>query len=177
MYKLSLALPLLFTIVFATNERRDVSASTIIADIDAIDAGVNDLRTELAGYTGGLLSETPLVAGFTEIEVANRKGYADANLRASNFSASDSTAIVNSVIDTVGVDIPDSIQELVAKKSLFEAAGQDALVVGLLDVLLYDHDSFSAAVSAKLTADLTAGASAVAEIHNAIQSGINAFSS
>ena len=157
------------------DRRITVSAETIVADVNAIDTGVNDLRAEIAGYTGGLLSETALLGGFTEIEVSNRKGYVDANL-ASKFDISGSTQIVQSVVDTVANDIPAAIEELKGKKPLFEAAGQNDLVLSTLKVLLYDHDSFSAAVSSKLTADMNAGADAVAVIHDSIQGGIDYFS-
>lgn len=174
------ALSLLLTTALATptsHQPRDViSASTIIADIKAIDTAVNHLRAGTAAYNGGVLAQTPLLAGFTEIHLVNRKGFADANLRTTDFTASESTAIVNTVINTVGKDIPAAVDETIAKKPLFDASGTDAVLVGLLKVLLNDHDTFSAAVSKHLTADLVAGAAAVAEIHDAIQRGIDAFS-
>lgn len=151
-------------------------AQTVIADVNAINAGVVNLNQNLEAYQGGVLSQTPIVGDFLEIEVANRKGYADANL-ASPFSPSDSTALVNDVIATVGITIPQSIQTLKSKKPLFEAAGEDGVIVSTLKVLLYDHDTFSAAVGAKLTADQAAAIAVVAEIHNSIQSGIDYFSS
>jgi hypothetical protein len=180
MYTTIVALSLLVSSTLAAplkNLPRDViTANTIIADIKGIDKGVNDVRAATANYNGGLISTVALVPGFTEIEVANRKGYADANLRVSKFSASESKAIVQTVIKTVGIDIPASIKELEAKKAVLEASGQAALIPPLLKVLLYDHDTFSAAVSAKLSSDLAAGAAVVAKIHNAIQEGIDYFS-
>lgn len=74
-------------------------------------------------------------------------------------------------------DIPAAVQETIAKKALFDASGTDAAMVGLLKVLLNDHDTFSAAVSRHLTADQEAGAAVVKKIHDAIQKGIDAFSS
>lgn len=152
-----------------------MTAATLISDVNAINTGVNDFRADLAKYDGSPISQTPLLADFAKIETANRKGYADANL-ATPFSKSDSKAIVQDVIETVGKTIPASIRELKAKKPLFQASGGDSVVVAQLKVLLYDHDTFSAAVSAKLTADLAAGARVVAKIHDVIQSGIDYYS-
>ena len=157
--------------------RRDViPASTIVDDVLSIDKGVNQLRSHVATYTGGLLAQTPLVGDFTAIHLANRKGYADANLRTSDFSAADSTDIVESVVDTVGVDIPAAVKETVAKKALFRKAGTVPALVASLKVLLNDHDTFSAAVSRHLTADDERGREAAEKIHDAIQGGIDAFS-
>lgn len=181
MFRQIFAAALLLTSSFAAPaadlSRRDIPASTIIADVKAIDKGVNDLRAGVAAYNGGLLDNTPLLTSFTEIHLANRKGYADANLRASDFSASESTAIINVVINTVGNDIPAAVKETIAKKPVFDQAGTSQAMVPLLKVLLNDHDTFSAAVSRHLSADRAAGAAVVAKIHNAIQHGIDVFSS
>lgn len=81
---------------------RAIPASTIVADVRAIDTGVNHLRAGVAAYEGGLLAQTPLLAGFTEIHLANRKGFADAELRAADFTAAESRRIVDVVVKTVG---------------------------------------------------------------------------
>lgn len=152
-----------------------VTYQTIVGDVNAINAGVQQFRADLANYNGGAIQQTPLVADFTAIEVANRKGYADANA-AAPFTASGSTAIVNDVIATVGNTIPASINELNAKKPLFAAAGDVPLIKATLQTLLYDHETFSAAVAAKLTADQAAGAAVISEIAAAIQNGIDYYS-
>lgn len=151
-------------------------AQTVTADVNAINAGVVNLNQNLEAYQGGLISQTPIAADFLEIEVANRKGYADANA-AAPFTTTGSIALVNDVIATVGVTIPQSIQTLKEKKPLFEAAGEDGVIVSTLQILLYDHDTFSAAVGEKLTADQAAAVAVVEEIHAAIQSGIDFYSS
>ncbi|KAF2162089.1 hypothetical protein M409DRAFT_27466 [Zasmidium cellare ATCC 36951] len=154
-----------------------ITAQTLISDISNINAGVESLRKDVAAYDGSLLSETRLVADFTAIHLANRKGFLDANLRQAPFNASDSHDIVQFTIDSVGVSIPAAVEETKAKKALFEKSGQDAVIAGTLKVLLNDHDTFSAPLVAKLTADLERGQAVVAKIHDSIQSGIDYFSS
>jgi hypothetical protein len=84
------------------------------------------------------------------------------------------------VVDTVGVSIPNDVQVLIKKKPAFESSGLTPVVLASLKLLLNDHDTFSAAVTAKSfkgDAELTAeGEAVVAKIHNAIQGGIDAYS-
>ncbi|EME86214.1 uncharacterized protein MYCFIDRAFT_214158 [Pseudocercospora fijiensis CIRAD86] len=161
-----------------TVERRQelITAQTINQDVLNIHAGVQSLRTHVATYDGSLLSETPLLGDFTAIHLANRKGFADANLRQTPFDAQESTSIVQTVIDTVGESIPAAVEEAKAKKPLFDQNGQSPIIVGTLKVLLDDHDTFSAAVAKSLSADQVRAQAVVAKIHNAIQSGIDYFS-
>ncbi|KAF7195637.1 hypothetical protein HII31_02955 [Pseudocercospora fuligena] len=158
------------------NRQALITAQTINQDVLNIHAGVQSLRKHVATYDGSLLSETPLVGDFTAIHLANRKGFADANLRQTPFTAQESTMIVQTVIDTVGESIPAAVEETKAKKALFDKNGQSPIIVGTLKVLLDDHDTFSAAVSKSLSADQVRAQAVVAKIHNAIQSGIDYFS-
>jgi hypothetical protein len=68
---------------------------------------------------------------------------------------------------------------LISKKPAFESSGLTPVVLASLKLLLNDHDTFSAAVTAKAYKDdpeLTSeGGAVVAKIHNAIQGGINAY--
>lgn len=153
-----------------------VTSQTEISDIGGIDAGVQSLRSHVAAYQGDPLTETPLLVDFTTITLANRKGFLDANLRLSPFDASDSTEIVQFTIDTVGNDIPAAVEETKAKKPLFDKTGQSPLIAFTLETLLYEHDTFSAALEAKLSADMERAQAVVAKIHNSIQSGIDYFS-
>jgi hypothetical protein len=80
----------------------------------------------------------------------------------------------------VNVSIPASIEHLKAKAPAFKEGGLTITVVASLKLLIYDHDTFSAAVLAKSNqgagdADIKKGEDAVANIHNAIQSGITFF--
>lgn len=153
-----------------------ITAQTIIQDISNINTGVQAFRKDLAAYNGGLLSETPLIADFTAIHVANRKGFADANLRQGKFNAAESHDIVQFTIDTVGKTIPAAVEETKAKKPLFDKSGQTAVIKGTLEVLLNDHDTFSAPLLAQLSADYPRGQAVVDKIHDSIQSGINYYS-
>ncbi|KAI5367929.1 Putative Cell wall mannoprotein [Septoria linicola] len=153
-----------------------ITAQIVQQDVKNIDAGVQSLRKHVAAYNGELLSATPLVGDFTAIHLANRAGFLNANLRRTKFTAREPTAIVQTVIDTVGVSIPAAVEETKAKKPLFDQAGLSPVILGTLKVLLDDHDTFSAAVSKDLSADLVRAQAVVDKIHNAIQSGIDFFS-
>lgn len=160
----------------ASVQKRDlITADLIISNVNGIDAGVESLRTHVAAYDGSLLSAAPFLGDFLEITVANRAGFTNANLKADPFNASDSTRIVQVVIDGVGNDIPAAVQETVAKKALFEQGGLAGLISGSLSVLLYEHDTFSAALQKKISADQVRAQAVVDKIHNAIQGGIDAF--
>lgn len=175
---LLLALTALSSALPTTSNKRDViTAQTLIADIKGIDDGTNALTASLNAYNGGLLNETSILDDIAAIEVANRKGYADANLRLAPFSASDAKAIVDYTIASVGVDIPNSVQVLETKKSLFAAEGQQGLILSGLELLKYDHDSFSAVLLEKTPTDEAAGDAVVAKINDALQGGIDDYSS
>ena len=153
-----------------------VTAHTLISDIGNINAGVESLRKHVAAFDGSPLTEAPLLADFTAIHLANRKGFADANLRAAKFNAKESRDIVQFTIDSVGNSIPAAVRETVAKKPEFERTGQSPVVVGTFKLFLDDHDTFSAALQQKISADFARAQAVVSEIHHAIQSGIDAFS-
>lgn len=78
------------------------------------------------------------------------------------------------------MSIPDDVQVLISKKPDFESSGLTPVVLASLKLLINDHDTFSAAVTAKAykgDADLTAeGVAVVAKIHDAIQGGIDVYS-
>ncbi|KAH0362624.1 hypothetical protein KCU65_g7913, partial [Aureobasidium melanogenum] len=166
---------LAWTVAASPLQSRDlITADTIISDIKGIDEGVNALTASLKAYNGGLIAELPIGADIAAIHVANRKGYADANLRATPFDADDSTAIVQYTASSVGVDIPASVDVLKAKYDMFESQ-KDVILAGL-KLLKNDHDTFSAALVSKITADKENGNAAVAEIDDALQSAIDLYS-
>jgi hypothetical protein len=81
----------------------------------------------------------------------------------------------------VNISIPASIEHLKAKKGAFEEGSLTATVIASLELLLYDHDTFSAAVLAKTNDGVGAeklreAQDAVDRIHDAIQSGIEYYS-
>lgn len=166
--------------------KRDIStaASTLIQDIQNIDTGVKALTTSIHNFQGGnimttLIDGTPVTSGIAAIHIANRKGFLDANL-SPTLSASDSDAIVTFAERSVGVDIPASVDALKAKKARFVAAGLGGVTIASLELLLNDHDTFSAALLAKTTGDASLearGIAVVKKIHDAIQGGIDYYSS
>ncbi|GIZ46409.1 hypothetical protein CKM354_000953500 [Cercospora kikuchii] len=153
-----------------------VTAQTIQQDVINIHNGVESLRKHVSAYNGEPLNSIPLAGDFTAIHLANRKGFANANIRQTDFTAEESTAIVQTVIDTVGVSIPASVEVTKAKKPLFDEAGLSPIILGSLVILLDDHDTFSAAVQEDLSADMVRGQEVVDKIHDAIQDGINFYS-
>lgn len=154
-----------------------VTASTIIQDIMNIDTGVNALTASLEAYNGSAIQALPIGSDILAIHLANRKGYADALLIAPQDSA-DSNAIIDYTFQSVGIDIPHSVDVLKSKKQDFEAAGMTDIVLGGLELLKNDHDTFSAALLNKTSPDTTArGAVVVKIIDDALQSGIDDYSS
>ncbi|KAL0253152.1 hypothetical protein SLS55_010605 [Diplodia seriata] len=163
-----------------------ITADTLIQDITNIHTGVlaNTRATEAYSGSGGLLTSliqgAPVLATVGAIHVANRKGFADANLSPA-ISQPDTARVFQHTQDTVAVSIPASVQALKAKRTAFEADGMGAVVVASLRLLLNDHDTFSAALTAKAyvgNETLTAQGEAIVDgIHDAIQSGIDAFNS
>jgi hypothetical protein len=163
------------TAAAAPLQSRDIiTARTLISDIKGIDDGVNALTASIEAYNGGLIGELPIGADIAAIHIANRKGYVDANLRATPFNAEDSTAIVEYTASSVGVDIPASVNVLKAKYDVFE--NQKVVILAGLKLLKNDHDTFSAALVSKITADKENGYAAVAVIDDALQSAIDLYS-
>jgi len=163
------------TAAAAPLQSRDIiTAETLISDIKGIDDGVNALTASIKVYNGGLIGEVPIGADIAAIHIANRKGYVDANLRATPFNAADSTAIVEYTASSVGVDIPASVDVLKAKYDVFE--NQKVVILAGLKLLKDDHDTFSAALVSKITADKANGYAAVAVIDDALQSAIDLYS-
>jgi hypothetical protein len=81
----------------------------------------------------------------------------------------------------VNVSIPASIEHLKAKREAFKEGGLTATVIASLELLLYDHDSFSAAVLAKTNpgvgeGKVKEGKEAVENIHDSIVGGIEYYS-
>ena len=158
------------------------TAQDIISDVNAIDSGVKTQTSDVSSFNSGsfpasLLNGVPIFVDVVSIHVSNRKGFLDATT-ASTFSEDDSIAIVHTVENTVVVSIPNAVNILKSKKQLFEEAGQTPVVIASLELLLNDHDTFSAAVLEKLTLDANTLAEAnagVALIHNALEDGIAFF--
>ncbi|GME66013.1 putative cell wall galactomanno protein [Neofusicoccum parvum] len=166
-------------------KRLAVTPDVLIQDITNIHNGVLANQQASQNYAGGNLVTTlvdgaPVLLTVGAIHVANRKGFADANL-SPPIGEPDTVRIFQHVVDTVGVSIPSAVRTLKAKKPQFAASGMTATVIASLKLLLNDHDTFSAALTAKsyqANATLTAqGVEVVDDIHNAIQSGIDAYSS
>lgn len=78
----------------------------------------------------------------------------------------------------MGVDIPASVQVLKEKREYFSEGDLTTIVLAGLKLLKYDHDTFSAALVAKIAEDVVPRADVVVKvIDDALQSGIDYFSS
>lgn len=158
-------------------ERAASTTDTIIYDIGSIDVSVKTLIVALDTYNDIILSAAPVAVDITGIDVAIRKGSYDANL-APSFNADDSTRIVNYTSSSVSVDVPAAVELLKSKKAYFSEADITSIVLAGLKELKDDHDAFSAALVAKLAAEVIPEANAaVAAIDDSLQSGIDYFSS
>lgn len=167
-----------------TSRRQLITADTLIQDISNINQGVLANQQATENFQGGnvattLVEGTPVIATVGAIHVANRKGYADANL-SGPINEPDTKRIVDYTVASVGNSIPSAVNTIVSKKQQFVASGQQQVVLASLKLLLNDHDTFSQALLAKTYSgnpDINAEANGVvAKIHNAIQGGINSYS-
>lgn len=162
---------------------RRATANDVSQDVRNIDAGVRALTAHTAAYKGGsvpstLVQGTPILVDAATIHIANRKGFVDA-LAAPKFSTPDSQKILATVGTTVTISIPAGIEVLKSKKAAFQQSGLVPIILASLNLLLNDHDTFSAAVLQKLTLDPVGTAAAkagIALIHNSIASGIQYYS-
>jgi dihydroorotase-like cyclic amidohydrolase len=83
-------------------------------------------------------------------------------------------------MNEVNISIPASLEHLKAKAGAFKEGGLTITVIASLKLLLFDHDSFSEAVLAKVDPGIgeektREGEAAVKNIHDSIQAGIVFF--
>ena len=163
---------------------RSLAADTVYQDITNIHTGVLANQAATSAYQGGniattLIQGTPVIGTVGAIHIANRKGFLDAQL-SPKFDEADTQRIFQHVVDTVGESIPADVQVLISKKPQFASSGLTEVVIASLKLLLNDHDTFSAAVTAKAymgnPALIAEGTVVVAKIHDAIQNGIDVYS-
>ncbi|KAH7071802.1 hydrophobic surface binding protein A-domain-containing protein [Paraphoma chrysanthemicola] len=160
------------------------TGQTVKQDVINIHNAVLALDSTVRSFTGSplptsLIEGTPILLGVAEIHRVNRAGFRHA-LAALPFSVDDSVQIIDTVVSTVDVSIPNATRNLKTKAPAFKEGGLTPVVVASLKLLLYDHDSFSAAVLAKADrgvgeAKVAEGEAAVKNIHNAIQDAIDFF--
>jgi hypothetical protein len=178
------------------------TGQTIKQDVINIHNAVLSLDATVQLFQGSvfptsLVDGTPVLLGVADIHFVNRAGFRHA-IAATPFTIEDTRDVIDTVVSTgtlmlsflprdaaltsiaVNGSIPASIEHLKAKAPAFEEGGLTITVVASLKLLIYDHDTFSAAVLAKSDqgvgeAEIKKGEDAVANIHNAIQSGITFF--
>lgn len=144
-------------------------ANAVYNDITGIDTAVRKLIATLNAYQGGITQTKPVFDATIDIHAVNRKGFADATA-SSPFSSADSKRIVDHTNESVGKSIPASVKVLEAKKPLFDAAEVSSLVEATILLLKNDHETFSAAVGGKLSADQVApGLAAAGKIDAVLQ--------
>nr|AUS76864.1 putative cell wall galactomannoprotein [Leptoxyphium fumago] len=148
-------------------EKRD--AQTVYDDISGIDSAVQKLTAALTAYEGGILATQPVFDAAIAIHNVNRQGFADAKAT-TNLTSAESKRIVQHVSDSVGVSIPAGLKVLEAKKPLFDTAQVSSVIKSTIDLLKYDHETFSLAVGAKLSFDqVGAGVLAAGKIDASLQ--------
>ncbi|KAB8659314.1 hypothetical protein FH972_026203 [Carpinus fangiana] len=172
------------TAIAAPLQVRATSQDPVVAvaenDIGAISTAVVALTAAINGYRSGVLEATPILANTANVHLVNRKAYVDAVAAVTaNVKANEeqSAEIVKFTADSVGVTIPQSIKALKAKREPLAKAGLTDSVVGALQLLKSDHDSYSAElIKVVAPGSLAAAKKVVLDIDNAIQSGIDYFS-
>lgn len=149
--------------------QKRATAEDVNNDVTGIDIAVRNLTAAVTAYQGGIRQADPIFAAALAIHDINRKGFRDANA-APAFTSAQSKAIVDNTNNSVGVSIPAGVVVIKAKKPLFDAAELTSLIKATIDLLKYDHETFSLAVGAKLSLDQVAGGAAAAgEIDASLQ--------
>lgn len=158
-----------------------VSASqvdVVIDDITALDKDVQSLTAKVRAFNGGLIPQVPQLFGLTEVHLATRKGYYSATTLPRPLTETDGARIIEHVNETLAIDNPIAVSVLESKKPLFDEAGTSPVIKEGLKLLLSDHLAFSNEVLERAPASQLADANAVVDvISNALQHGINTFSS
>lgn len=139
------------TLASTLSPRQSPGATQILSSISAIDTAVHSLTSALTSYAGGINASLPVFAASLEIHRVNRAGFAANAGVAGPLSPADSDAVAQRVQDTVAVSIPEATKVLEAKKGLFDEAEISSLVLGTINLLKYDHETFSAGVGEKLS--------------------------
>ncbi|KAI8941490.1 hypothetical protein NX059_002707 [Plenodomus lindquistii] len=176
---------LAFALPFALSPRQLLpTGADVKQDVLNIHEAVLDLYPATAAFQGGpipttLVQGAPVLAGVAEIHKVNRAGFRHA-LLAKPFTVQETQDIIDTVVNTVNLSIPFASQLLIDKEPVFKESGLTPVVIASLKLLLYDHDTFSAAVLAKSNqgvgeAKIKEGEDAVANIHNAIQKAIDFY--
>ncbi|KAH7341203.1 hydrophobic surface binding protein A-domain-containing protein [Pyrenochaeta sp. MPI-SDFR-AT-0127] len=163
--------------------QRDIlpTGQSVKQDVINIHNTVLALDATVRAYNGSpfptsIVDGTPVLLGVAEIHRVNRAGFRHA-LAALPFSVEDSVQVIDTVVSTVNVSIPAATTHLKEKVAAFKEGLLTPVVIASLALLLYDHDTFSAATLAKISPNVgqektEQGANAVANIHNVIQDAI-----
>ncbi|TVY81019.1 hypothetical protein LSUE1_G006791 [Lachnellula suecica] len=172
------SLLLFTTTVLATAIPRDVHATgyeLLYSDLVSLDQSVEALTAAVNAYTSG--NGAAVFSAVSYVNETNRKGYYDAmsdRVAVQNFN--DSLTISQYVSTPIAVDITTGVQAIIAKKDPLVANGLRQQVLDGLNLLVSDHETFSAAVAAKLNpAALLVAALPVVEIDAAIRTAIADF--
>ncbi|EFQ96140.1 hypothetical protein PTT_02683 [Pyrenophora teres f. teres 0-1] len=161
------------------------TAESVIESVVNIHNAVVEADSTLQAYTGGftpttIVDDAKVLGGFAKIHSANREGFRRATF-AAQFSVEETVEFINTVIATVNISIPLATQHIREKKQVFKENGLRSSVVAALALLLYDHDTFSAAAAKNFNPGtprekLNQGIDAAGNIHNVIQSALLYYS-
>lgn len=146
---------------------RDFNA--VNSGITSIDLAVRNLTAAVTRYNGGILETDPIFTASVAVHNVNRIAFRDATT-STRFTSPQSKKVVANVNRSVGMSIPAGLKVLESKKDLFDEAMITPIVSAFVNLLKGDHETFSLAVGALLSADQAVpGAVAAGKIDAALQ--------
>lgn len=159
----------LFACVASATTLATRSAQAVNDGITGIDVAVRNLTQAVSAYNGGVLESQPFLDASIAVHNINRIATADAKA-SSRFTSAQSKAIVKNTQQSVGVSIPESVKVLMSKKDLFEEAQIRGIVLAFVNLLKFDHETFSLQVGKLLSLDQAVpGAAAAGKIDAVLQ--------
>lgn len=159
MVALTLLFPALTFAAALTRRAGTDNGAAVNQGITNIDIAERALTDRVRAYNGGILEVNPILEAFTQIHYVNRVATNAANT-SSPFTQAESKAIADNVNDSVGVSIPINLALLESKKPLFDAAQVSSIIGSYINLIRFDHETFSTAVGLRLTPDQLAYAGA-----------------
>lgn len=176
------------------------TAESVTESVININNAVLELDAIVQNYTGGstqttFVEDKKVLSGVGKIHDVNRQGFHRA-IFAKPFSVEDTVRFIDTVVATgmsmssteshysteltleiVNITIPNSIQNIRAKKPIFKETDSRKIVIASLVLLLYDHDTFSASAAKNFNPrtprkSLEQGTEAAENIHDVIQDAL-----
>ncbi|EPE36484.1 hypothetical protein GLAREA_08647 [Glarea lozoyensis ATCC 20868] len=152
------------------------TVAQVADDITALNLKVKKLTKTVNAYQGGFVGALPQLNALVPVYLSLLKGVADTAALPPSVSVTDSYTIIDLVNSTLAVDNPIAIDALVAKKSLYKAAGLNDFLVAAVGLLELGHESFTLNTLKRVPPEASADGIAVTDvITNALLYGIHVF--